>query len=64
MRIIRIFTGSWAWRRVEKLKCEAAFFRILGVGGADALTPPVQIFLFSTMQKFFNFPQERYYKFQ
>lgn len=64
MRIICISTRSWAWQGVEKLKCCTAFFCILGEGRANALTPPVQIFLFSTMQKFFNFPQERYYKFQ
>lgn len=36
IRIIRIFTGSWAWQGVEKLKCEAAFFRFLGEGRAAA----------------------------
>ena len=48
MRIIRIFTGSWAWQGVEKLNCRTAFFRILGVGSANALTFPVPFSTIST----------------
>ena len=57
MRIIFIFTRSWAWQGVEKLNSKMASLRILGVGGADALTPPVLIFLMSAGKNFFNFPQ-------
>lgn len=41
-----------------------ASLRVFGVGSANALTPPVHTFLFSTMKNFFNSPQEQYYKFQ
>ena len=64
MRIIFIFPRSWAWQGVEKLNSKMASLRILGVGVANALTRPVQIFLFSTMQNFFNFPQQHYNIFQ
>lgn len=57
MRIIRIFTRSWAWQGVEKLKCCTAFFRILGVGVANALTRPVPIFTISTARFFAGFFQ-------
>ena len=64
MRIICIFPRSWAWQGVEKLNSKMASLRVLGEGGADALTPPVQIFLMSAGKNFFNFPQEHYYIFQ
>ena len=64
MRIICIFTRSWAWQGVEKLKCRTAFFCILGEGVANALTPPVLIFLMSAGKNFFNFPQQHYNIFQ
>ena len=64
MRIIFIFPRSWAWQGVEKLNSKMASLRVLGEGGADALTPPVLIFLMSAGKNFFNFPQEHYYIFQ
>ena len=63
MRIIRIFTSGRLGEK-QKIKQQNGFAPLIVRGGANALTPPVYKFLFSTMQNFFNSPQEHYYKFQ
>ena len=64
MRIIFISTRSWAWQGVEKLNSRMASLRVLGEAGANALTPPEQIFRFRYARIFSlskQFPQQHYY---
>ena len=57
MRIIFIFPRGLGLAGSKKLNSKMASLRVLGEGGADALTPPVQIFSMSAGKNFFNFPQ-------
>ena len=63
MRIIFIFTRAGLGVK-QKIKQQNGFASLNVRGSANALTPPVQIFSFSTTQNFFNFPQEHYNIFQ
>ena len=54
MRIIRIFTRGGLGAK-KKLNSKTAFFRILGVGSANALTLPVPISTISTTRFFAGF---------